>query len=502
MHLRSGLFFAAQLAWAGGGTAGFNDQLPDPTAVIGAVAVDAAGNTYLTGTTQSSTFPTTPGAFQAQFGGGQCAGYTGGFGIPVPPCTDAFIMKLDSSGAVVWATYLGGSGNDVGSAISVDAYGDVYVAGSTVYGGSSQNNFPVTAGSAFPSSTGSDGFLVKINPAGTQIIYGTYLPGINSGLNVAMAVDSNGNGYVAGSVNGVEHIFPTTAGAFQTSSSSLATGIVLKLNPTGSALVYATYLGGNKTEDGTSLQGIAVDPSGNAYVIGGLGAPTVKDFPVTAGAFQTVFSGVNAGFVTKLNAEGSGLVYSTFLGGPDAIKVDSQGRAYILGVALDFPTTPGAFESSEGTFLASLSADGSSLVYGTYVSGATVSGATALDVDAAGNAYVAGYAPAGFPVSAGPFEQCHSASAFAAEFSPAGALVDALVGAGYFGPFPTFDVTGMAVGQNGMVSIIGANGINGTYGQQGDFVANFLINNPLQRDGLCVSVPTRRFPDRSPRPRK
>ena len=198
-----------------------------------------------------------------------------------------------------------------------------------------------------------------------------------------MAIDSDGNAYVAGSVEttdqgAADYSVPTTAGAFQTSSSAAGTGAILKLNATGSALVYATYLGGNGAQDFTQVQAIAVDASGNAYIAGYLqGTTAAADFPVTPGAYQAVPS-LDTAFVTKLNASGSGLVYSTFLGGEygyaGAIKVDSQGRAYILGGSAGFPTTPGAFEPSNapppawypfsGTdqFLASLSADGSSLV--------------------------------------------------------------------------------------------------------------------------------------------
>jgi uncharacterized protein (TIGR03437 family) len=400
-------------------------------------------------------------------------------------------MKLDPTGAVVWATYLGGTvsgpilgGNSWGgAAIAVDAAGDVYVAGIT-----GASNFPTTAGSAFPSSNGG-GFVVKLNPAGSKLIYGTYL----GSSAIAMAVDSNGNAYVAGSG------FPTTAGALQSSVPG-GGGNVAELNPAGSALVYATYLGG-------SPSGIAVDSSGNAYITGQSNGDGVT---VTPGALQSACASSNFGcaFIAKLNAAGSGLIYSTFLGENDAgtsIKVDSLGRAYILGKwacgstssscpinSTDVPTTPGALEPA-GTnlpewaippttafnqFLASLSANGSSLVYSTYLIGAG-----ALDVDASGDAYVAGAALQGFPVTSGAFDQCYDANSFAAEFSPAGVLV----GATYFGPPSTTysqynQAEAIALGPNGLVSI-GAGQGTGT----SNFVANLLINNPLQTDGPCLS---------------
>jgi uncharacterized protein (TIGR03437 family) len=498
MRLQCGLLLAAQWAWATYGfSAGFNYTVPDPTAVIGAVAVDAAGNTYLTGSTSSSTFPTTPGVFQPEFGGGQCVVFDPH--ANAVPCDDAFVVKLDPTGVVVWATYLGGSGNDIGDAIAVDPYGYVYVAGVTSPSSAqTPNTFPTTTGSVFPSppATAANAFVVRINPAGSQMLYGTYIPGIAYTGGVALAVDSDGDAYVAGNTEPANVNFPTTAGAFQTSSSASETGLIIKLIPAGSALAYATYLGGTGKDDSTQVQAIAVDSSENAYITG-LGQ---EDFPVTSGAFQTAQSGPGEGaFVTKLNAAGSGLIYSTFLGANDegiAIKLDSLGRAYILGevscvstcpptLSNGFPTIPGAFEpagatlpawvnpTSSNQFLASLSADGSALVYGTYISGAV-----ALDVDASGDAYVAGeHVFVGFPVSAGAFEQCYNQNDFAAEFSPAGALL----GATYFGPLPTYDVRGLAVAQNGMVSI-GANQ------QQSDFVTNFLINNSQQQDSPCMSL--------------
>jgi hypothetical protein len=401
-----GLSLAAQFAAAG--VAGFNYQFPNlgsapPT--ITAMAVDATGNTYVTGNLCTATLPVTAGAFQAQLGSGFCGMFELG--------GDAFVIKFDPTGAVVWATYLGGSGYDAGNAIAVDAAGNVYVAGETA-----SQNFPVTASAAFPNlTTSSDGFVVKLNPAGSQMIYGTYLPGITFNETVLMALDSSGNTYITGGAEPAQFNFPATAGAYQTSSSALYTGVVIKLNAAGSGLVYATYLAGNASGDRTTIAGIAVDGTGNAYVTGG--AP--PDFPTTSGALeqQSETAGQSL-FVTKLNLEASGLVYSTFLGGGNtgdnfgsAINLDSQGRAYVIGSG-SVQTTAGAFEPAgtpppwaysyyANNFLASLSADGSALVYATYMSGAT-----ALDVDPEGDVYVAGVAHSGFPVSAGAFQQCSS----------------------------------------------------------------------------------------------
>jgi uncharacterized protein (TIGR03437 family) len=499
----TGLLLAAQCAMGGAG--GFNYQFPNlgsapPT--VAAMAVDAAGNTYVTGNICTATLQATPGAFQTQFGG-RCT-VLPLIGV-VLPGGDAFVMKLDPTGELVWATYLGGSGYDAGNAIAVDSAGNVYVAGQT-----SSNNFPVTAGAAFPSlTTQSDAFVVKLNPAGSQMMYGTYLPGIAFNGTVSMALDSNGNTYITGGAQPSQFNFPATAGAFQTSSSELYTGVVVKLNPAGSGLVYATYLGGNTGGDRTTIAGIAVDGAGNAYVTGQ--AP--PDFPTTSGALEQQSETAGASpFVTKLNPQGNGLVYSTFLGRGNAgyglgsaIKVDSQGRAYILGSvfgSVSVPTTPGAFEPAgtqtgaqtppwvvpylAGNFLASLSADGSSLVYATYMSGAT-----ALDVDPGGDAYVAGLAYNGFPVSAGAFQRCSSGfpgpviggvdyglDGFAAELSPSGALA----GATYFGGLDTYSVSAIAIAPGGLLSVAAS-----SPGISNSFLAGFQIDNPSVQDGPCLS---------------
>ena len=280
-------------------------------------------------------------------------------------------MKLDPTGAVVWSTYLGGSGDDAGQAIAVDAAGDVYVVGITAPGiGASANNFPTTSGSAFPASaTSGDGFVVELNPTGSQMIFGTYLPGLGTyngygygqTKTIAMTIDSNGSAYVAASLAPSSFNFPTTAGAFQTSSGAQETGVILKLNPAGSGLAYATYLGPSETGQSTRASAITVDASGNAYVTGV--AP--YQFPTTAGAYLGISDG--GAFVAKLNAAGSALIYSTYLAANGdeglAIKVDSQGRAYILGQvncsadmpsnnSSEFSTTPGAFEPSERSIAA------------------------------------------------------------------------------------------------------------------------------------------------------
>ncbi len=352
------------------------------------MTVDAAGNTYLTGSTTSLNFPATTGALQTQFSGGNCEVLRTLGGAPLPiPCTDAFVVKLDPAGNVLLATYFGSNGSQtVASAIGVDASGSIYLSGSTFSNAVNQpDTFPVTTGAAYADSINDFGFVAKLNAAGTQLVYSTLLPINPPALAlqqraVAMAVDPAGEVYIATTTAGTVP-FPTTPGAFQSAppSSPFGSGVVAKLNASGSALLYATYLSCNGL---SSPQGIAIDAAGDAFVSGFTKAP---DFPVTPGAFQTAFfpSAEYMEFVTKLNPQGTGLVYSTFLGATlnevSEIKVDAQNGAYVVAL--------GGEALSQGGYLSHLSADGSALVYSTYVPTATGLG---LDLDSAGSAFVAG----------------------------------------------------------------------------------------------------------------
>jgi hypothetical protein len=326
-----------------------------------------------------------------------------------------------------YSTYLGGNSTDIGVRIAVDSEGNAYIAGET---GSS--NFPTTAG-AFqityggtggPFSTG-DAFVTKLNPTGSALVYSTYLGGGLRDNASAIAVDVDGNAYVTGSTESPD--FSTTAGAFQTTFHYGTTeAFVTKLDPTGSALVYSTFLGGNNIDQGSA---IAVDASGNAYVTGNTDS---TDFPTTAGAFQTTNAGAAStgdAFVTKLNPSGSALVYSTYLGssGDDdwghGIAVDAAGNAYVTGTAAaaDFPTTPGAFQTSGGGgFITKLDSAGSTLVYSTFLNGA---GGIGIALDADGNAYVTGTTNSvNFPTTAGAFQPAPGGSndAFVLKLNPTG----------------------------------------------------------------------------------
>ena len=283
----------------------------------GGIAVDSAGNAYVTGRTSSTDFPTVNPIQSTNHG-----------------AVDAFVTKFNADGsALVYSTYLGGSGDDIGTAITVDSTGNAYVTGIT-----SSTDFPTTPGAFQPTCAGSCGsaFVTEINSSGSALVYSSYLGGSGGANAAGIAVDGSGNAYVAGYAF---EDFPTTPGAFQRTYGGNGDAFASEVNPTGTALVYSTYLGGSNTDFG---DGIAVDSSGNAYVTG---LTESTDFP-TASAIQPTFNGGNMdAFVTKLNADGSALIYSTYLGGSGddvgfGVAVDAAGNAYIAGrtYSTDFPT--------------------------------------------------------------------------------------------------------------------------------------------------------------------
>ena len=258
------------------------------------------------------------------------------------------MTEINATGsALVYSTYLGGNGIGFGYGIAVDSSGSTYVTGST-----DANNFPLTPG-AFQTVYGGnyDVFVTKFNPTGSALVYSTYLGRSAYQVASGISVDSAGNAYVTGETYSVD--FPTTPGAFQTTCSGCGINspdaFVTKINSTGSALVYSTYLGGSGFDSGS---GIAVDSSGYAHVTGWTSS---TNFPVTPGAFQTVFRKKGDAFVTKINATGSALVYSTYLGGNggssgSGIAVDGDGDTYVSGStsSIHFPTTPDAFQTACG----------------------------------------------------------------------------------------------------------------------------------------------------------
>jgi uncharacterized protein (TIGR03437 family) len=495
-------------------------------AAAGPIAVDSSGNIYLTGYTETSSFDSTAGSVQPAFGGGTCVSSVSSvppFSASFSPCSDAYVIKVDPNGGVIYATYLGGDGSDVATSIAVDSSGNAYIAGTTYPENSSTpNNFPTTPGAAFtkPSADGMDSFVAKLNAMGDKLIYSTFIPELNG---AALAVDAQGAAFVAGTAippsSGAlgSTGFPITPGAFQTTSTETGgVGGVAKLNSTGSSLVYATYLGGPNPINagyGDTASGIAVDALGDAYVTGWTSSP---DFPTTPGAFGTAF--LNEGpvtYVAKFNPTGSALIYSAILGEssdpPSLIKIDAKGNAYVVGntSSNNFPVTAGAFQPNGpgapwldvgyqsaliGQFLSALNADGTALIYSTYLTGVAVypDVAAALDVDAAGDAYVLGVASYNFPVTSGAFQRCvtgGNGDMFVVEFNPSGqAKAATYLGTGSETP------SAIVAGPDGSPYIAGTTystdfpGIIGAESGVGlTFVTQIQINNPQITDGPCIS---------------
>ena len=397
--------------------------------------IDAAGNVYTTGASNGS--GVTAGAAQTQTGGGTCyavvplAGATESF-----PCADAYIAKADASGNLIFGTLLGGPTDDYGTALAVDAAGNVYVAGGT--GGS----FPTTANAAIPTSTTSYTFAAELSADGSRFLYATYLPDTVQSV-AAIAVDGQGNAYVAG----------------QTASGHAC---IVKLKPDGSAFLYNVRLAGSNREGASAL---VVDSTGNLLVAGWTSSP---DFPVTAGVVQSQLAGTENLFITKLNPNG-GTIFSTYLGGsgsdtPSSIQTDSSGNIYVAGftTSLDFgdePSRPGPIagvplwnSASEGGFAASLTPDAGTIRYSRFIESVdneSAGGVTSLAVTATGDAYVAGVAGAGFPATVSAPQICFQGpwDAFMEHLDANGLTVDAT----YAGGSQTENPQGLAVESDGSI---------------------------------------------------
>jgi hypothetical protein len=368
---------------------GQNDELagngpPIITPTDSAMTSDGGGSIFLTGSTNSTNYPTTTGVFQATNKGGT---------------TDAFVTKMNGQGtALAWSTYLGGGGADVGYGITVDSGDDPYVVG-----GTTSTDFPTTAGvfqgSNKASGGGKNAFVTKLNAQGTALVYSTYLGGGTDAQMNSIAVDTGGDAYVTGTGG---HDYPTTPGAFRATSpgpGSINDGVLTKLNAQGTALVYSTFYSGFFAS--TPSQ-VLVDSLGQA-VIGG--SSFSSDLPMTPGSFQTTYGSgsLSNGFIAKFNAAGSNLLWATYIGGThtdyvESITGDTSGDIYGTGYELftggGFPTTAGAFQTSpkggQEAFAFKISPDGRSLVYSTYLGGSKDDRGMGIAVDGFGNAYVTG----------------------------------------------------------------------------------------------------------------
>ena len=386
-----------------------------------AVGVDSAGNAYVGGETNSTNFPNVTAE----------QGSSGGNG-------DGFISKLNPTGTqLLYSTYIGGSGADSVTALAVDSKGDAFVTGQT-----SSSNFPISPQSSTTSTTtafqtiykgNGDAFVTELPSTGNMLTYSSYLGGSEADFGQGIAVDSSGNAYITGSTQSPD--FPTLNPLYPTLSGS-SDAFVAELNFPGTALVYATYLGGSQADTGQSIQ---VDSSGNAYVAG---YTFSTDFPTVA-PIQSANKGNSDAFISELSSGGAALVFSTYLGGSGqdrgfGLALDSSGNIYLAGdtQSTDLLTTTGAFQTlyagNGDAFAAKLTASGKSLSYLTYIGGTGVDQGNAVAVDSSGDAAVVGFTESSDFPKVSPFQSilgvtggstCGTGScadAFVTELNPAG----------------------------------------------------------------------------------
>ncbi|MCK6469305.1 MAG: SBBP repeat-containing protein [Candidatus Brocadia sinica] len=342
------------------------------------IALDASGNVYVTGETVSSNFPTTPGAYDTSIDG-----------------FDVFVSKLDGGLTTLLAsTFLGGSQGEGGPSLVLDTSGNVYVTGGTY-----SSDFPTTPGAydtSFNSYFSGDAFISKLDGGLTTLLASTFLGGYDNDGGSFLVLDASGNVYVTGGTYSSD--FPTTPGAYDTSFNSYSSGdaFISKLDGGLTTLLASTFLGGSNGEVGSFL---ALDTSGNVYVTGDTAS---WDFPTTPGAYDTSF-GDGGIFISKLNGGLTTLLASTFLSGSDgggsrsrSLALDTEGNVYVTGetYSSDFPTTPGAYDTSlneTDAFISKLNGGLTTLLASTFLGGYYYETGQSLALDTSGNVYVMGF---------------------------------------------------------------------------------------------------------------
>jgi hypothetical protein len=375
------------------------------------IAVDASNNVYIAGTTSSANFPTRGAAFPSKSG-----------------LDDIFVTKIDASGKnIVYSTYIGGSGLDRADGIAVDNNGNAYVVGRV---GDTSADFPTTPGSLAPSYRGGDfdGVVFKLNPQGNALVYSTFLGGEDNDSTEGIAVDSDGNAYLTGGTRSSG--FPVTSTAFQSFRAGDTDAYFTKLNPSGSAVLYSTLLGGGGTDRGS---GVVVDAAGRVYIAGYTASP---DFP-TQNAFQGSSGGSFDAFVAKIDPAANGaasLIFSTYLGGSGddkafGIAIDSNANVCVAGQtsSQNFPVLNALQPLLGGfvdAFVATINSSGAK-IYATYLGGSGDDRATGIAVNSAGAVYLTGYTSStNFPVhSAAQALNGGGFDGFVAKLNPAGSAL-------------------------------------------------------------------------------
>ncbi|MBN1389361.1 MAG: SBBP repeat-containing protein [Candidatus Thermoplasmatota archaeon] len=374
---------------------------------------DKNGYAYITGYTyysSSGNYPSTKGAFQSSINTAYSTSYY-----------DAFVTKLSQDGSsLIFSTFLGGAYYEYGYGIDVDSDGYVYVSGNSYYSASvnpTYGEFPVTSGAFLTSRTNYMGYAAKFNPSGSSLVWATFVGGNSTSSNYCydIASDDNGNGYPILYTGATD--FPTTSGAYQASNAGGYDVGAVKLRSSTGAAVWATYVGGSSTD---YARGVDVDTSGNVYLSGYTAS---SNYPVTSGAYDTTYNNYEI-FVTKLNSNGNGLTYSTFLGTDSSdytyyhnIKVNSKGNAFVAGYTSSsgYPLTSDYvqdFGGSTDVVMTNLSADGASLSFSTYLGGSSSDYPYAgIEIDKTNTMYVAGYTSSSdFPTISGAYDTTYTST--------------------------------------------------------------------------------------------
>ena len=407
------------------------------------MALDPAGNTYVTGLTEGRGFPVTEG--------GQLSASVSS--------VNAFVTKIDPSGlSVVYSTIFGGSGFENPHGIAVDASG-----GAVVAGGTTSADFPAVGGLQTELRGTEDAFVVKLAPSGTSFVYSTLFGGSGADEFTDLAVAPTGEVYAAGTTMSVD--LPVRNAVQPSFGGATFDMFAVKLNADVSQVRYATYLGGSGDESGPSL---AVDSAGSAFIVG---STRSADFP-TANAVQPVFRGGSSGgfypdaFVTKLSPDGSSLVYSTYLGGlsfdsATDVAVDASGNAYVVGSTEsgDFPRVGGIprtnYSAYPDAFVTKINSTGSALLLSTTLGGSNSDAALRVALDATGNLWVAGFTSSeDFPVKS-PFQATFAGGwddGFVAKLNPQGS---SLLTSTYFGGSGRDYISGLAIDAAGSVLVSG-----------------------------------------------
>ncbi|MHA2296531.1 MAG: SBBP repeat-containing protein [Candidatus Hodarchaeales archaeon] len=370
------------------------------------IILDSDNNVYITGRTLSYDFPVTDNASDSSYNYGY----------------DAFVTKLSNDGStLIFSTYIGGSGDDYGRAIMLDNENNVYIAGSTT-----SKDFPTTSNAYDSTYNGGakDIFIVKLSADGSEILYSTYIGGKNTETCTSLALDSSGNMCFTGATRSID--YPTTDNAFNSmysggtgASESWVGGdvYITKLSADGSTLLYSTFIGGFANEQSWS---IALDNSDNMYFNG---YTESYDFPTTNNAYRSIFSGMGDSFACKLSTDGSELTFSTFIGGISydvayPFVLDDENNMYIPGYTYshNFPTTRNAYDQALNNgksivsskynikmfsdsigdpyardgFLVKLAANGSNLLFSTYIGGSSHEETMDVALDSLGNIIIIG----------------------------------------------------------------------------------------------------------------